>query len=173
MDAQVHFEAGPGTIDETPLASCIGPAWVIRILPCAPKRLITIADLGDVAAKFVPGESLLFHTGWSEHVDTPALYRDQMPRISEELARWMVTHHVRLVGVEPPSIADVTNLAELTLIHEILLAGQINIVEGLTHLDRLASDRVLFGALPLKLAHSDGSPVRAFAIEDLNPDLFA
>ena len=173
MDAQVHFEAGPGTIDETPLETCMGPAWVIKILPCEPQRLITVADLGEVATKFQPGESLIFQTGWSAHVNNRDIYRDQMPRISEELARWIVAHQVRLLGVEPPSIADVNNLPEVTLIHDILLAGKINIVEGLTNLDQLKSIRVLFGAMPLKLARSDGSPVRAFAIEGVDPHLFA
>lgn len=173
MDAQVHFEAGPGTIDETPLASCFGPAWIIKILPCEPRRLLTIADLGDVADHFQPGESLIFQTGWSAHVANRDLYRDQMPRISEELARWMVDHRVRILGVEPPSVADVNNLAEVTLIHEILLAGRINIVEGLTNLEALDADRVLFGATPLKLHQSDGSPVRAFAFAGVDPDLLA
>lgn len=171
MDAPVHFEAGPGTIDQTPLASCFGPAWVIKVLPCEPRRLLTVADLGDVADRFKPGESLLFHTGWSAHVADPAIYRDQMPRIGEELAQWMVERQVRLLGVEPPSVADVNNLAEVTRIHEILLAGRINIVEGLTHLEALDCERVLFGATPLKLHQSDGSPVRAFAFAGVDPDL--
>lgn len=173
MDAQVHFEAGPGTIDETPLSSCFGPAWVIKVSPCAPQQLLTVGDLGDVPDQFKPGESLIFHTGWSAHVANVAMYRDQMPRISEELARWMVEKQVRLLGVEPPSVADVNNLAEVTLIHEILLAGKINIVEGLTNLDALNRTRVLFGATPLKLHQSDGAPVRAFAIEGVDPDLLA
>jgi len=84
-----------------------------------------------------------------------------------------VDRGVRLLGVEPPSVADVNNLAEVTLIHEILLAGKINIVEGLTNLESLTSDRILFGATPLKLHQSDGSPVRAFAIEGVDPNLFA
>lgn len=173
MDAQVHFEAGSGTIDQTPLESCFGPTWVIPILPCEPKRLLTVADLGDVATTFKAKESLILHTGWSAHVADPNMYRDQMPRIGEELAQWMVEHQVRLLGVEPPSVADVNDLAEVTLIHEILLAGGINIVEGLTNLEALSSNRVLFGATPLKLDQSDGSPVRAFAIEGIDPDLFA
>ena len=173
MDAQVHFEAGPGTIDETPLSSCFGPAWIIPVLPCAPKQLLTVADLGEVADKFKPGESLIFHTRWSAHVNDRTVYRDAMPRISEELARWMVDRGVRLLGVEPPSVAAVNNLAEVTLIHEILLAGKINIVEGLTNLESLTSNRVLFAATPLKLHQTDGSPVRAFAIEGVDPNLLA
>jgi kynurenine formamidase len=105
------------------------------------------------------------HTGWSEHVNNPAFYRDQLPRISDELARWCVTRQVNILGVEPPSIADVNNLEEVTRIHKILLQGGVTIVEGLTNLDQITGNRVQFAAIPLRLAGGDGSPVRAFAIE--------
>ncbi len=172
MDAPIHFAAGPGTIDQTPLTTCIGPAWVIDLRGCAPQALHTVADLGPVAATFQPGDSLLLHTGWSAHVDNPAIYRDGLPRLSEALATWCVDHRVRLLGVEPPSVADVNHLPEVTRIHQILLSGGVTIVEGLTHLDLLTADRVVFGAMPLKLTDSDGSPVRAFAFEDVDPDSF-
>lgn len=175
MDAQIHFAAGPETIDQHTPARCMGPAWIVRRTGLAPKALHTVADLGPIADRFQSGDSLLFHTGWSAHVDNPAIYRDGLPRISEELARWCVAKKVKILGVEPPSVADVTNLAEVTLIHQILLGGGVTIVEGLTHLDQLKSDRVFFAALPLRLVSGDGCPVRAFAAEgplpawDFNP----
>jgi kynurenine formamidase len=98
-----------------------------------------------------------------------AMYRDQLPRISEELARWCVSRGVNILGVEPPSVADVNNLEEVTRIHKILLSGGVTIVEGLTNLEQLTQERVFFGALPLPLAGADGSPVRAFAIEGIAP----
>lgn len=171
MDAPLHFAAGPGTIDQTPLSTCLGPAWVADLQPCEPRALLTIEDLGDIQHRFRPGEALLLRTGWSRHVGDTALYRDGLPRIGEALARWCVEHRVKLLGVEPPSVADVNNLPEVTLIHEILLGGGVTIVEGLTNLDQLTSERVLFGALPLKLAGSDGAPVRAFAVEDVDPNM--
>lgn len=170
MDAQVHFAAGPETIDRHPPARCMGPAWVVRQPGLAPKSLHTVASLGAIADRFEPGDSLLFHTGWSAHVDNPSVYRDGLPRISEELARWCVARKVKLLGVEPPSVADVTNLPEVTLIHKILLSGGVTIVEGLTNLDQLKADRVFFAALPLRLAGGDGCPVRAFAAEGPLPD---
>lgn len=167
MDAPVHFGAGPRTIDQQPLARCVGPAHVVRLSPCAPRALLTVAQLGPVATAFQRGENLLLHTGWSRHADDWALYRDQLPRISEELARWCVDAGVNLLGVEPPSVADVNNREEVTRIHKILLGGGVTIVEGLANLEQVRADRVLFAALPLRLAGGDGSPVRAFAIEDL------
>jgi len=104
-------------------------------------------------------------TDWSRHVDNPTIYRDQLPRISEGLARWCVERRVKILGVEPPSIADVTNLPEVTFIHKILLGGGVNIVEGLTNLDALAPGKLFFAALPLKISGGDGCPCRAFAVE--------
>jgi kynurenine formamidase len=96
-------------------------------------------------------------------VDDPAVYRDGLPRVSAEQARWCVAHQVRLLGVEPPSVADVHNKAELTEVHRTLLGGGVVIVEGLTNLDRLRDGEAWFVAAPLKIEGGDGCPCRAFA----------
>ncbi len=163
MDAQTHFAAGPGTIDQTPLERCMGWAWVVPLDGLADKTLITVAHLGEIADAFQPGDSLLLRTGWSRHVDNPRHYRDHFPRVSEELARWCVEHEVKVLGVEPPSVADVNDKVELTLIHQILLGANITVVEGLTNLKSLATPRVFFVAAPLKIEGGDGCPCRAFA----------
>jgi len=166
MDAPVHFAAGPGTIDQIPLDRLIGPAWVVRIPNLPPRALIEITHLGTVASQFQPGDSLLLHTGWSAHSNNPALYRDGLPRVSEPLARWCVERGVKILGVEPPSVADVNHLPEVTLIHKVLLGGGVVIVEGLTNLDQLAGPKTFFAALPLKIEGGDGCPCRAFAVEE-------
>ena len=165
MDAQVHFEAGPETIDQHTPQRCMGRAWLINLAGIAPKALIEISSLGDVEKRFQPGDSLLLRTDWSKHVDNPAIYRDGLPRISDALANWCVSKKVKLLGVEPPSIADVTNLPEVTRIHKILLGGGVTIVEGLCNLDRLTGPKIFFAALPLRIAQGDGCPCRAFAVD--------
>lgn len=171
MDAQTHFGAGPGTIDRVPLARCLVPAHVVSLAALAPRTLLTVAHLGPLAGRFPRGEGLLLRTGWNRHVADPAVYRDGLPRIGEELARWCVDRGVSLLGVEPPSVADVNHLPEVTAIHRILLGGDVLIVEGLANLEALTQSRVLFGALPLPVAEGDGCPCRAFAIEGVPPDL--
>jgi arylformamidase len=165
MDAQAHFGAGPETIDLHTPERCMGPAWVVRLGEVRPEQVHQVADLGEFGERFRPGESLLLHTGWSRHADDPALYRDRLPRVGEELARWCVERGVKLLGVEPPSVAKVGDLAEVTRIHRILLEGGVTIVEGLANLDQLAQEKVYFAALPLPIHEGDGSPCRAFAIE--------
>jgi len=165
MDAPLHFGVDGLTIDQTPLESCIGPAWVVDLSGIAPKALISVKDLGEVARQFQVGDSLLLKTGWSQYLEEEK-YRNGLPRISEELAHWCVQNTVKMLGVEPPSIADVNNLEEVTRIHQILLKGGVTIVEGLTHLDKISRKKVTFMALPLKIAGGDGAPVRAIAIEE-------
>ena len=164
MDAQTHFAAGPGTIDRTPLERCMGWARVVNLDGIADKTLITPAHLGDIAARFQPGESLLLRTGWSRHVGSPQHYRDNFPRVADELAHWCVERQVSILGVEPPSVADVNNKEELTRIHKILLGANITIVEGLGNLGALTRERVFFVTAPLKIEGGDGCPCRAFAM---------
>ena len=169
MDAQTHFAAGPETIDQIPLERCTGPAWVVDVPALQPRTQIDVSHLGSIAVQVEPGDALLLRTGWSAYVDQPQVYRDGLPRISEPLAHWCVERQVRLLGVEPPSVADVNNVEELTRVHRILLGGGVTIVEGLANLDQLREPKVWFAALPLKIEGGDGCPCRAFALEGAMP----
>ncbi|MEP3479889.1 MAG: cyclase family protein [Fuerstiella sp.] len=168
MDSQFHFEAGPQTVDQISLNNCIGKAWLIPLDDLPPKTPITTKHLGTLKEQISAGDALLLRTGWSRHVNDPTYYRDNFQPISPELAEWMVATGIRMVGVEPPSVADVNDLAAVTLIHNILLSGQVIIVEGLTNLDKVRGPQCLFGALPIKIANGDGAPCRAFAIDGIH-----
>ena len=172
MDAPRHFFERGLTIDYQDLHKCVGPAWVVDLGEVAPRALIEIADLGSLANEIGPGDRLLFKTGWSKRVDEPA-YRDELPRISLALAQFLAAKLIALIGVEPPSVAAVDELEEVTAVHRALLGAGVVIVEGLTNLDQLKQQQVTFIALPLKIADGDGTPVRAIAIEgdlaDLSP----
>ena len=164
MDAPWHFGCGEKFIDEIPLETCLTRAHVVRLPNTEPKAL-----LGIPALEIQPGESILLNTGWSALVDDDEKYRINLPRISEEFALWCVEKQVAVLGVEPPSVADVTNLPEVTRIHEILLGGGVTIVEGLTNLEALPDHPVLFGAMPLKIHRGDGCPCRAWASTETIP----
>jgi kynurenine formamidase len=179
MDAPLHFGVTSETIDAISLDRCMGPAWVVDLPGLAPRALITVAHLGAVESEARPGESVLLRTGWSRYVADPARYRDGLPRVSPELAAWCVEKRIRILGVEPPSVADVNDLAEVTAIHRTLLGGGVVIVEGLANLEAIMQPRVFLVALPLKIGGGDGAPCRAFAVDggpltigaELLPDL--
>ena len=165
MDAPIHFGVGRQTIDQLDVNRLIGPAWVVDVRPIEPRALIGVERVSHIADKIKPGDGVLIRTGWCEYSGQDR-YRNELPRMSAELARWCVEKHVRILGVEPPSVADVNNIEELTAVHKILFEGNVIVVEGLANLQSLTKSKVTFIALPLKVADGDGAPVRALAIEE-------
>lgn len=165
MDAPIHFAVNPQTIDQIPLNRLISKAWVINVTNVLPREEILISHLGKASELFKAGDSLLLHSGWSKRIGS-ASYRNELPRISKELAIWCGEKKVNVLGVEPPSVADVNNLAEVTEIHHILMKNDVLIVEGLTNLQAISTERVTLIALPLKIEDGDGAPARILAIED-------
>lgn len=164
MDAPRHFLPDGNTLDQQALEVVVGPAIVVNLAPVEPRELITIDHLASVIDQVQPGVRLLLRTDWHKRYGTPE-YRNELPRISLELAEWLVERDVALVGVEPPSVADVNNMQELTEVHQTLFRGNVVIVEGLSNLDQIRSTKVQFIALPMKIVGGDGSPVRAIAME--------
>jgi kynurenine formamidase len=164
MDAPVHFLPSGSTLEQQDLSICCGLARLVNLAPSAPGQLHTSQDIIQALGEVYPGDRLLLRTDWHKRYGTSE-YRDQLPRISIELAQWLVDREVAMIGVEPPSVADVNNLQELTEVHQTLFRGGILIVEGLAYLDKLTSDEVEFLALPLRIVGGDGCPVRAVAIE--------
>ncbi|WP_282135760.1 cyclase family protein [Seonamhaeicola maritimus] len=164
MDAPIHFNVSKQTIDKIPVSDFVGKAWVIDVRHIGSKGILKVAHLpNEIIQQFTAGDSLIFWTDWSQYANTPK-YRDELPRISEALANWCVEQRVKMIGVEPPSVADVKNIEEVTKIHQILLKGVV-IIEGLTNLEKLQSNCVELIALPLKIGEGDGSPARVIAIE--------
>lgn len=164
MDAPLHFGVSEQTIDRLPINRLISEAWVVDLTSIKPKEEITVDHMGALSDTLQAGQSLLFHTGWSQHHGTDR-YRNELPRIGEDLALWLGKKGVNILGVEPPSVADVNNLPEVTRIHEILMKNDVIIVEGLTNMEALSKEKVTLIALPLKVKDGDGAPARVIAIE--------
>jgi arylformamidase len=165
IDAPYHFEVTDERIDEIPVHRFISQAWVVNIVIHQPQQLITINDLAKVADKIKEGDSIILKTGW-HHFISEDKYRNELPRISEEAARWLVNKKINMLAVEPPSVADVNNLSEVTKVHQILLAGNIIIIEGICNTEALQHEMVQLIALPLKIFKGDGAPARVVAVHE-------
>ena len=164
MDAPFHFDVNDQTIDEFEVSRFVCHSWVIPVKAYS-RQKIQLQDLGRFAGLIKEGDGVLLKTGWSAYVHEEK-YRNELPGIHEDLANWFVQKKINLLAVEPPSVADVTDLSEVTKIHEILLGGDIIIVEGLTNLEELSAEKVKLVALPLKVKDGDGAPARVIAIEE-------
>ena len=165
VDSPIHYGLSNEGLDKIPLEKFMANAWVVDCTNMDNKGMLEVDHLKQIADNVDVGDGLIFKTNWSHKLGTAA-YRNDLPRISEPLAYWIVEKGVSLIGVEPPSVADVNDIEEVTRIHQILLSGGVTIVEGLTNLEAIKEDKVLFLAFPLKIKDGDGCPVRAVAIEN-------
>jgi kynurenine formamidase len=164
MDAPVHFGMPGPTIDQIPLDNLMGFARILDLTGISPGAEITLADLGNLQTTLNERDSLIIKTGWSKFsLSDPGKYRDQLPRIGEKLAYWLGEKKIKILAVEPPSVANVNDLPEVTLIHQILFSAQIIIVEGICNLDELKGDEVELMVLPIKILEGDGAPARVMA----------
>lgn len=163
MDAPVHFEANEATIDQYPVERFFAKrCWIVDVSITGHSQLIGLGNVLPELSEFLSGDSIIIRTGWSEKHGTDA-YRNALPRISKELAEWMVANGVNILGVEPPSVADVNNLKEVDEIHKILLKSVI-IIEGLVNTEKISSKMIELVALPLKIGGGDGCACRVIGV---------
>lgn len=165
MDAPKHFDVSEETIDQIPVSKFISKAWVVDVTQIGSSGLISVKDVEHLSNKISAGDSLLFKSGWSQFFGT-AKFRDELPRVSKELAEWFGIKKIHMIGVEPPSVADVNSIKEVTEIHEVLMKNDVIIIEGLVNLEKIKKEFVTLIALPLKIKNGDGAPARVIAIEN-------
>lgn len=165
MDAPFHFEVTDERIDEISVERFVSKAHVVNVEVQRSQQLITVSDFSSIDSVLLFGESVIVKTGWSKYLGTDR-FRSELPRISKEAAEWLVQKRVNMLVVEPPSVADVNNLHEVTLIHQILLGGNVIIVEGISNTEELVNATVQLIALPLKVFRGDGAPARVIAIQE-------
>jgi kynurenine formamidase len=137
-----------------------------------PAEEISVADmekaLALTGAKIRAGDAVLMRTGWSKYWSDAATFnggRGGMPGPGEKAARWLVSSGATLVGTDTPGFECLPPPG--SSVHAIMLVDEgIHIMENL-NLEEIAQarlPRVLFVALPLRLAGSTGSPIRPVAI---------
>src|SRR5262252_6460152 len=112
--------------------------------------------LALTGARIRAGDAVLIRTGWSKHWSDAATFngsRGGMPGPGETAARWLVSSGARLDGSDTPGFECLPWPG--SSVHPIMLVDEgIHIMENL-NLDEIARarhDRVLFVALPLRLA---------------------
>lgn len=154
IDAPRHFLKDGMTVDQLSLDVLIGPAQVCH-LPDA--KHISSKELNDLALPHNV-ERLLVRTHnselWSNGVSS--FIKDYVA-LTADAARWLVDHHVRLIGIDYLSVQRYGDDPET---HKILLEAGVIILEGLYLADVSPGNYELI-CLPLYLMGAEGAPARA------------
>jgi arylformamidase len=133
VDAPSHFLAGAPDLEALGLEPLVGPCRVV-----------------DLALRGLPERD--------EHFERVLFKRNR--GIDPDMAAELVARGVRLVGVDSLSIEPAEAVAAGAPTHRVLLSAGVAILEGLV-LEAVQPGEYLLVALPLRLQHSEASPVRA------------
>ena len=163
-DARFHFNTNGESIDKVPLELYLGRATVVDLSQSFSrsneKHLITIEDLRPHAEEIAATSRLLVNTGrWNDSTVFP----NRIPVIAADVPAWLQKNGVKLLGVDLPSM-DELDSKSLQNHHALARAG-VAILESLD-LSDIPPGIYNFAALPLKIAGSDGAPVRAVLWRD-------
>lgn len=161
IDPPAHVYSGKATLDSLPPEQFIGKALVIDCRSIKTGSHITLQHITTYGAKATAADFLLFNLGWDKYWGTE-IYLGQYPCLNDEAINFILESNYKGIGFDVMGI-DPINDENLTLHKKLFKNKQIVNIENLKNLDLCGSDLFWFSCFPLKIANSDGSPVRAVA----------
>ncbi|MCF4152055.1 cyclase family protein [Dethiosulfovibrio sp. F2B] len=160
MDAPAHILKEGATLDQISADRFVGRAVVADFSGLS--GTIGLSELERYGDDLEGCDFFLYRTGWSD-MWGKAEYFEGFPVLSIEACEWIVDKGIKGIGVDAISVDPVDSLDLPN--HRVFLGAGMVIVENLTGLEDLPSS-VTLCCLPLKIADSDGAPVRAVALLD-------
>lgn len=167
IDAPLHFIKSGKSITDYPADKFICKGAVLDLTYKKPGEAITPEDLKRIEIK--PGTCIVLAAGWYKYFGHKEYLNH--PYLSKTGAEYLVAEGVSIVAVDFLNV-DPT-LHEAWDAHPVLLGNDILIVENINNSLSLDFNKeYIFSFLPLKIAGTDGSPVRGVAIDmDILGDL--
>ena len=165
IDAPYHFLKKGQKIHQIMTRRLVTEAILIRIRKGA-NQSITKTDIQKFEKKYGvidEGSTIIFHTGWQKNLKKESYFLKN-PGLAVSAARYLASKKINLVGIDSPSI-DLGKDSNFS-VHHILAKGGILIVENLSNLEKIPSEKFYLIVAPLKLKNATGSPVRAMALID-------
>lgn len=150
VDAPFHFNDEGEKILDLDIELYIGPA-----------RVIDVSEYERVDSEVLKGfdlegaERVLLRTSVP---NDPEVFPNRIPELTSDMADYLGSKGVRLLGVDVPSV-DALDSKEMET-HHALYRNGIHILENIM-LDEVEEGSYELIALPLPIKDGDGSPVRA------------
>ncbi len=159
-DAPLHFLADGKSLAEVDIQCYVGPCFVVDCTQKNhPNAFLTVADAAPFEAQIKRAGRVAFATGWFKEFNTEHFFTEY-PSVSVELAEYLVSLGVRMIGVEGPSV----NTVDGAKVHKILLSADCAIVEALNNTDQVLNQTIFFCGAPLAFTGMDGFPIKAYAL---------
>ena len=181
LDAPIHFHDERWHVDEIPVERLVGPGVVVDVRTSAARdrdHQLTVAELEAWERQHgaIPdGAIVLIDTGFARFWPDRVAYMGtdargpegvaalHFPGLHPDAARWLAQERaVRAVGLDTPSIDHGPSKGFGA--HIALCAANVAIFENVANLDTLPPRDFEVVALPMKIRHGSGAPLRIVAI---------
>jgi kynurenine formamidase len=180
LDAPIHFAEGRRSAEAIPLNQLIGAAAVVDVSGKTVQDADYQVSVADIKAweeqhdQLSDGIILLINTGWHRRWPQAEAYlgtaergpdavaKLHFPGIAPQLAAWLVRERqVAAVGIDTASI----DYGQSTFFetHRTLFEQEIPAFENVANLDALPATGAMVVALPMKIKHGSGGPLRIVA----------
>lgn len=161
MDPPSHIFPNRTTLDAFPPDQFIGKALVIDCTDLNDGDPITMSCLSRYDDKVQKADFLLFYLGWDARWGADAYFGDY-PCIDDAVLDFILDGDYKGIGFDVIGLDPVDN-AELPRHKRLFASKDIVNIENLCNLGLCGDDLFWFSCFPLKIADSDGSPIRAIA----------
>lgn len=181
IDAPIHFAKGGQTLDQISIEHLVGAGVRIDVTgQCVSDRdyLVTIQDFErwEAAHGLIPTRAIvLVDTGFARYWPSRQQYLGtemrgpegvralHFPGLHPDAAAWLVRERqVKAVGIDTASI-DYGRSTKFET-HVALLSQNVPVFENLSNLRNLPDQGFDVIALPMKIAHGTGGPLRIIAV---------
>ena len=165
IDAPYHFVKKGQKIDQIVTKRLVTEAVLIKIRKGS-DQAITKTDIEKFEKKFGKiddGSTIIFHTGWQKNLKKKSYFLKN-PGLTVSGGNYLASKKINLVGIDSPSID--LGINNKFSVHHVLAKNGILIVENLSNLEKIHSEKFHLIVAPLKLKNATGSPVRAMALTD-------
>ncbi|HSQ55814.1 MAG TPA: cyclase family protein, partial [Gemmata sp.] len=130
VDAPLHKIANGASLDDIPLASWCGPAFIADLRGIAAGTHISEEMLKEKLPADLADRIVLLCTGWGEKRAKSEEWLRQSPCLGEDGAAWLVEKKIRGVGIDHYSIGGCSEPTN-ERVHTILLGTGVWVVEEL------------------------------------------
>ncbi|MDE3100658.1 MAG: cyclase family protein [Chloroflexota bacterium] len=170
VDGPEHMVRGAARIDQLPIESFTGRAWVGDMYDKVPRGVITARDVERaVGAKVRPGDSVILRTGWNAHYADADFFTDS-PVFDPAAADWFIERAAKIVAVDflcdPIPKGPGPHHGPDDPFKTRTLGAGVLVLTNADNLDRIAKDPVTLYAFPLKLIPSESGLTRAVVWEE-------
>jgi len=163
LDCPLHFFENRASTDQSAIENFYGPACMIDCTTFGEDEEIPLEHLLKINIDWEEISWVIIYTGWYRHWGTQK-YFDHFPVLSVEAAEFLQSKNLKGIGLDVISIDAIESVDYP--IHNIVLGNGMYIIENLTNLHSVATNKFTLVAFPLKIKNGDGSPVRAVALMD-------